>query len=104
MRLMDWLILVGFGVAWLAGWCSRWQWDKARDEVEEQPFARWPTDVELPSLAPIPENPAVVVSDYGKGKHLQSDRTFAAAWLTFGENMISREVENRIDRWARDLS
>lgn len=40
-RMTDWLILVAFGVAWLAGWCSRWQWEKTRDEAEEQPYDRW---------------------------------------------------------------
>lgn len=32
---MDWLILVAFAVAWLAGWCSRWQWDRRNWEDDE---------------------------------------------------------------------
>lgn len=33
------------------------------------PKADLPPDFVLPSSAPIPENPAVVVSDYGKDRH-----------------------------------
>lgn len=42
--MTDWLILVAFAIAWLAGWCSRWQFDRRnweRDD-EEEPFERWP--------------------------------------------------------------
>lgn len=42
---MDWLILIAFAVAWLAGWCSRWQWEKTRDQPEEETFDRWAKDL-----------------------------------------------------------
>lgn len=85
--MTDLLILLLFAVAFLAGWCSRWQWDKAGDEPEEEPFERW-----------------------------AKDRTEQALnGLTFSESMISQdEIENQIDRlfdaeeppsirWAKDL-
>lgn len=44
--MTDWLLLLLFAAAWLAGWCSRWQWDRRHWEVDEdESFDRWARDL-----------------------------------------------------------